>query len=133
MSEIYQGQKLRKEEKTFLLEKEKINGQPIPSIGQIRDGISGFIAKKGNIIGLKLFDKSSKTIPNSITNLSSLKYLSLRYLSLEKLPEFIYELKNLEILDLSCCVNLEFLPEGIKKLDFLRKQGERMKFLNYRN
>jgi len=121
MSEIYQGQKLRKEEKAFLLELEKINGQPIPSIGKIRDGIYGFIAKKGNIIGIKHFDKSSKTIPNSITNLSSLKHLSLRYLSLEKLPEFIYELENLEILDLSCCINLKFLPEGIKKLESLRE------------
>jgi len=121
MIEIYQGQKLSKEERTFLLELEKINGQPIPSIGQIRDGIYGFIAKEGNIIGLKHFDKSSKTIPNSRTNLLSLKHLALRYLSLEKLPEFIYELKNLEVLDLSCCINLKFLPEGIKKLESLRE------------
>ncbi len=50
MNDIYQGQELRKEEKSFLLELEKINGQPIPSISQIQDGIYGFISMWARIL-----------------------------------------------------------------------------------
>ncbi|KAH9716309.1 hypothetical protein KPL71_021419 [Citrus sinensis] len=55
-------------------------------------------------------------IPRNIEKLVHLRYLSLSFQHIEKLPETLCELYNLETLDISGCFDLEELPKGIGKL-----------------
>ncbi|GAY67763.1 hypothetical protein CUMW_259080, partial [Citrus unshiu] len=55
-------------------------------------------------------------VPRNIEKLVHLRYLNLSCQTIEKLPETLCELYNLEKLDISDCFNLKELPEGIGKL-----------------
>ncbi|XP_074282944.1 disease resistance RPP13-like protein 4 [Silene latifolia] len=53
-----------------------------------------------------------------LRNLSNVAFLSLEGVSgIVKLPESVYDLRLLKVLDLRACNNLETLPPGIKSLD----------------
>uniref|UniRef100_A0A8I6XGQ4 Uncharacterized protein n=1 Tax=Hordeum vulgare subsp. vulgare TaxID=112509 RepID=A0A8I6XGQ4_HORVV len=58
----------------------------------------------------------NEVIPDSITRLSKLLYLSLRGSSLSALPESIGEMEGLMNLDLSHCAGIKELPESFGKL-----------------
>ncbi|OQU80051.1 hypothetical protein SORBI_3007G071950 [Sorghum bicolor] len=61
-----------------------------------------------------------RMIPNSITKLLKLMYLSLRGSSaLLEMPDSIGDLEDLMYLDLSCCSELEKLPESFSRLNKL--------------
>ncbi|XP_044497264.1 putative disease resistance protein RGA3 [Mangifera indica] len=59
-------------------------------------------------------------IPTEIKKLLHLKYLNLSHQKVEKLPESICELYNLQTLDISSCAKLKELPQGMGKLINLR-------------
>ena len=55
-------------------------------------------------------------IPTNVKRLVHLRYLNLSHQSIEKLPETLCELYNLQKLDISDCYGLKELPQGIGKL-----------------
>ncbi|KDO38875.1 hypothetical protein CISIN_1g048798mg, partial [Citrus sinensis] len=55
-------------------------------------------------------------VPRNIEKLVHLRYLNLSFQKIVKLPETLCELYNLEKFDISCCLYLRELPEGIGKL-----------------
>ncbi|XP_044496571.1 putative disease resistance protein RGA3 [Mangifera indica] len=60
------------------------------------------------------------TVPKEVKKLIHLKYLNLSYQDVEKLPETLCELYNLQTLDISWCRKLKELPQGMGKLINLR-------------
>ncbi|KAJ4718812.1 Disease resistance protein [Melia azedarach] len=60
--------------------------------------------------------KDIGVIPREIEKLIHLRYLNLSCQSIKELPEELCELYNLQILDVSRCVYLKELPQGIGKL-----------------
>ena len=73
-----------------------------------------------NFYYLDLSEKDLNKIYNSLSNLKSLKGLSLYYKTIDKVPEFIRNFKDLESLTLKD-FHLEFLPEWLKELRNLRR------------
>ncbi|XP_024039271.1 disease resistance protein RGA2-like [Citrus clementina] len=61
-----------------------------------------------------------REIPENIGKLIHLKYLNLSGLCIERLPETLCELYNLQKLDISWCRDLRELPAGIGKLKNMR-------------
>ncbi|XP_024039286.1 disease resistance protein RGA2-like [Citrus clementina] len=61
-----------------------------------------------------------KEIPKNVGKLIHLKYLNLSELGIERLPETLCELYNLQKLDIRRCRNLRELPAGIGKLMNMR-------------
>ncbi|XP_044497211.1 putative disease resistance protein RGA4 [Mangifera indica] len=59
-------------------------------------------------------------IPKEVKKLIHLKYLNLSSQHMEKLPETLCELYNLQTLDISWCQKLKELPQGMGKLINLR-------------
>jgi len=76
--------------------------------------------KKANIVALRIYKPDMKRIPEIITDLKELKYLTLSHNDSEHLPKFIGDLKKLKCLDLACN-NLETIPESFKYLDSLKE------------
>ncbi|XP_044496570.1 putative disease resistance protein RGA3 [Mangifera indica] len=82
----------------------------------------------GELTCLRALDMSSEilklnliaTIPKEVKKLIHLKYLNLSGQDVEKLPETLCELYNLQILDVSWCLKLKELPQGMGKLMSLR-------------
>ena len=97
--EVYQGQELRRSQKSVLVEIEKSIGKPLPPVVQIRlsdyRSSFGFMSKSGYVIGLGL--EFGGIIPESIGRLKYLKYLSIAHTFHPKgLPENIVKLQYLE-------------------------------------
>ncbi|XP_021717885.1 putative disease resistance protein RGA3 [Chenopodium quinoa] len=68
---------------------------------------------------LRVLDLGShgvKSLPSSIDKLIHLRFLNLCHSSMEKLPETITELQNLQTLLLDFCLELKQLPTNIRKL-----------------
>ncbi|GAY65813.1 hypothetical protein CUMW_243950 [Citrus unshiu] len=61
-----------------------------------------------------------REIPKDVRKLMHLKYLNLSELHIERLPETLCELYNLQKLDIRGCRNLRELPAGIGKLKNMR-------------
>ncbi|XP_024033615.1 putative disease resistance protein At3g14460 [Citrus clementina] len=57
-----------------------------------------------------------KEIPKNIEKLVHLRYLNLSRLKIEKLPETLCELYNLQLLNVESCQDLKELPQGFGKL-----------------
>ncbi|XP_044497266.1 putative disease resistance protein RGA3 isoform X1 [Mangifera indica] len=82
----------------------------------------------GELTCLRALDMSAKirrqnliaTIPKEVKKLVHLKYLNLSHQKVEKLPESLCELYNLQTLDISWCEGLKELPQGMGKLINLR-------------
>ncbi|KAK9214451.1 hypothetical protein WN944_006443 [Citrus x changshan-huyou] len=74
-----------------------------------------------------------REIPENIGKLIHLKYLNLSELCIERLPETLCELYNLQKLAVRWCTNLRELPAGIGKLMNMRSlmngQTEKLKYL----
>ncbi|KAH9751830.1 hypothetical protein KPL71_014457 [Citrus sinensis] len=66
------------------------------------------------------YQYSITEIPENVGKLIHLKYLNLSKLCIERLPETLCELYNLQKLDIRGCVNLRELPAGIGKLMNMR-------------
>ncbi|KKM01537.1 hypothetical protein LCGC14_1793440, partial [marine sediment metagenome] len=100
--ERYQGLKLRKYQKSFLVELERRLDKPLPALEYIDYddlfGVSGFVSKAGYITELGLDMKVIREIPESIGSLKYLKKLSITH-----------------------CYNLVKLPDNITKLQYLKK------------
>ncbi|XP_059645478.1 disease resistance protein L6-like [Cornus florida] len=65
--------------------------------------------------------KSLKYIDPSIVNLKNLKVLDISYSDIRELPDEIWKLKNLEVMDFTECSYLDVnIPSNIKKLSSLR-------------
>ncbi|KAK4410524.1 putative disease resistance protein RGA1 [Sesamum angolense] len=69
---------------------------------------------------LRLVDCDLKELPQEIGELIHLRYLELRGIPIQELPETLCNLHNLQTLHLECCGKLRALPQGIHKLINLR-------------
>ncbi|KAK9938856.1 hypothetical protein M0R45_015573 [Rubus argutus] len=69
---------------------------------------------------LNLSGYNIRELPNTIGNLKQLKHLDMSYTSIEKLPDPICTLYNLQVLLLSCCRGLVQLPTNLERLINLR-------------
>ena len=78
------------------------------------------ISKLPNLKTLDLSGYGGESLPEEIVEITSLEQLILKYSSLEKLPNKIYELKNLSVLNLTENYSLDSLPEGISRLESLK-------------
>lgn len=78
------------------------------------------ISKLPNLKTLDLSGYGGESLPEETVEITSLEQLILKYSSLEKLPNKIYELKNLSVLNLTENYSLDSLPEGISRLESLK-------------
>jgi hypothetical protein len=117
----YDGALLYKEDYDFLKEMEGIireiiphyqdsDENPIPNIY--------FMQSKNHIIDINIEGANLKSLPDTIANLKSLRFLSLRSNQLKTLPDIIGKIKKLEFLDVSFN-QLESLPDTIGQLTSL--------------
>ncbi|KAL3749228.1 hypothetical protein ACJRO7_010341 [Eucalyptus globulus] len=67
------------------------------------------------------YNKSLKSLPNSITRLQNLQTLNLNYSSLEELPKGIRKLVSLRILNIDDCDKLYYMPCGLGQLSLLHR------------
>ncbi len=104
-----------KERMNVLLEIEKHTGT-IPRVSSISWDTFGVKLENNRVVGLGLYECGLKTLPESITKLTSLKVLDLQGNSITTLPESIGNLKSLEYLNLMSN-DLSTLPESIKTLE----------------
>ncbi|CAN0841685.1 Disease resistance protein RUN1 [Linum grandiflorum] len=93
----------------------RLHGSPlIESLPEISDPVTGlvriYITGCGNL----------KSLPSSISNITSLESLDLSKTGIKSLPSGIQELRRLFLINLSHCKSLESMPTGIHKLNNLK-------------
>ncbi|XP_031270352.1 putative disease resistance protein RGA4 [Pistacia vera] len=85
-----------------------------------------------DISGNLLYEDSIVDIPSTkIGKLIHLRYLNFSLLKISELPEGLCELYNLQTLEISQCINLNKLPQGMEKLTNLRHVVNDETSLNY--
>ncbi|MHA1337115.1 MAG: leucine-rich repeat domain-containing protein [Promethearchaeota archaeon] len=124
--------KIHKFEAEVLKELESLINKEFQLIeAEYLDVRTGITISNNWIIGLSIFNCDLEILPESISNLKSLKYLALKINKISELPEWIGNLKSLELLNLS--VNkLETIPLSIgnlKQLQFLYLNDNQLKEL----
>jgi Leucine-rich repeat (LRR) protein len=93
----YHGFSIIRSEYEFLRDLSKNENIDIfPVIREINKETFGIVLKKGQIIQLGLNGKNLKSIPDSIGNLTNLRYLDIGNNSLVKLPDSIAKLVHIE-------------------------------------
>ncbi|MBD3185731.1 hypothetical protein GF325_02790, partial [Candidatus Bathyarchaeota archaeon] len=114
----YQGVELLAIEQEAMLELERMVGEPIPVIGEVKWNTFGFTAESGHVIQLGIFNQELTSLSESIGNLTSLTYLYLGSNKLSSLPDTIGNLTLLK--ELSLYSNeLTSLPDTIGNLSSL--------------
>ena len=98
----------------------KIKNVGFPYLFNIDDNSFGFNVQNGRVVGLGLFNCGLTTLPESFSNLKSLKNLTLKCNPFKKLPESIMKLISLEKLDLSL-TNLTTLSDSFGNLKALKE------------
>lgn len=86
----------------------------------IRNPYVGFVIKENKVVSLHLDDCALKVVPDQISQLEYLEYLSLRNNQIKFLPDFFKDLKNLQSLDLSYN-KLEEFPSVLFKMTSLER------------
>jgi len=114
---------LKPDEAKIIEELETIADKEIPKIDNIDPNYNpfahGVVVEGDTVVGLALFDCKLKTLPESISQLTSLKTLFIKTNKLKTLPESLMALKSLE--KLYVIENeLEKLPESIGQLETLQ-------------
>ena len=109
---------VKSEQAQALKDLEKFVGKTIPQVEEINLKTFGVKVKDKNVIGLGLYEQILSILPESISNLSSLRILRLGSDKLTTLPESISNLKSLQRLDLGWN-KLTTLPESITNLKSL--------------
>ncbi|MBA7587555.1 hypothetical protein ES708_29586 [subsurface metagenome] len=115
----YHGVSLFHHDYKFLIDLEKELGE-IPLVSNISWNNFGFKTENLRIVGLGLYNKDLKSIPESIGALFSLKELYLDSNQLSTLPEDFKELKSLTILNLGHN-KFKSVPESIMDLTSLEE------------
>lgn len=112
--------KLKPEQATILKDLEKLVGKPIPLVEDVSWDTFGVKIDSENIVGLGLHGCGIATFPETITNLTSLRFLNLRDNKLSVLPESIGKLSSLK--ELYLYENqLRELPDSFGNLTSLTK------------
>ncbi|KAJ4718813.1 Disease resistance protein [Melia azedarach] len=110
---IYKAKKLRS---LVINHRNKENPSFINVLPKIFDELTSLRAV---VITCQMFEDCGvfmNEIPRGIGKLIHLRYLNLSNQLIEELPEVLCELYNLQLLDVSRCLNLKELPQGIGKL-----------------
>ena len=88
------------EEAAVLQELESILGVCVPQTSEITETTYGFQVENGLIVGLGLYNKHMKHLPDAVGTLDNLRTLNLRGCGLTDLPDALAQLSNLTSLDL---------------------------------
>ncbi len=119
----YDGALLFREEYEFLKEMEGYIREIIPFYEETEEGgppDSYFMLEKNHIISLNIEKMDLKFLPDSIANLTFLRFLWLGYNSLKTLPETIGKIKSLHYIVINNN-QIEYLPESIGQLSSLEE------------
>lgn len=120
MSEKYLNYGISREQSVFLEDLEKLIGKPIPLVNEINSSPSGFKVGGDNIVELGLHNRKLSSLPESIGNLTFLKFLYLRNYAPITFSESILKLTSLKILHLMRN-SFTIFPELITRLSFLEE------------
>ena len=97
MVALYQGKRVLRQDKDYLIRLERKLGEPIPHLDEIKEDSFGFTTKNYRIVGLGLYNKK---------NLPTLPYFSIsHYYSYQK-----DSLSYLQTLNLNHCSSLDYIP-----------------------
>lgn len=116
----FKGTSIVKSEADALIELEKVAGY-IEIVSKINSQtVCGVIIKDNHAVGLSLNYARLTYVPESITQLTTLKELYLNGNRLKELPESIGKLSSLTVLNIGNN-SLDILPDSIEKLASLKK------------
>jgi Leucine-rich repeat (LRR) protein len=116
MSPEYQGTNLEASEQAFMVELEKVVGNPIPFMDPVNYGESlGFSAKGGHVTILFVKSQGIAQLPPNIDRLSKLETLHLNSNQLTEIPSGIEKLSGLQHLELGFN-QIKDLPPSIVNL-----------------
>ncbi|MFX1260059.1 MAG: hypothetical protein ACFFAN_19590, partial [Promethearchaeota archaeon] len=110
--------KLKPEEAKALKDLEGLIGENIPLVEKIEWTTFGVKIEGDKVVGVGLYNQGLLTLPESISNLTSLQTLYLYFNKFTTLPESVTKLESLQTLNLSNN-NFTTLPESVTKLESL--------------
>lgn len=118
--EMLNNHRIKPKQANFLEELKNFTNKPIPIVDRIEYNTIGVKIDDNNIVELGLYDCELIALPNSISNLKSLKKLYVGQNKLTILPDSIIQLTSLQILDFRNN-KLKTLPQAIGNLKSLKK------------